>query len=133
MEYYEFFALDTNAQYISVYKEVEKQIPMNFFERCIKKILPRYMPRILRMIDIEKLVVSVLDNKFTAYESIFNEVNKKDSKKKKGDSGLFSASLSIVCQKYCISVMEAMEKLTLEQFMWLQDGIIYNLNIQDKE
>ena len=41
--------------------------------------------------------------------------------------------ISLVCEKYNISILDVIQKLTLEQFLWLQDGVTFLLNTQTEE
>lgn len=61
------------------------------------------------------------------YDSIYTE------KGKKGKSGLYSANLSLVCKSYSIAPHDLYKHYTLEQYLWMLDGIIFQANEMTKE
>lgn len=113
------------------------QIPKNSLEKLLAKIFPYYLPKIARKLDFEKLCTEILQNKFLLYESIFSEIYEKKQKNNSGSNnetlGIPQVSLSLVCEKYNMSVLDAIHTLTLEQFLWLQDGVTFLLNAQTEE
>lgn len=68
---------------------------------------------------------------FLTQESIFASIHSRNKDTHSGQAP-FSALLTIICEKYHISVVDVMA-LTLEQFLWLQDGVIFSLNVQTEE
>lgn len=73
--------------------------------------------------DIDKELVEIMENKFRTYKSVFDDINQRKSSNssKASKKSLYSANLSIVCQKYCIDPDTLFKNFTLEQYMWLQD------------
>lgn len=110
-----------------LYDIIRKQIKRTLFEK-IKDILK--IERAYKMeaqIDISLVIRNMIANRFRMYESIFTE------KEKKGKNGLYSANLSLVCQKYCISPHDLYKNYTLEQYLWMLDGVIYQMNEMSEE
>lgn len=70
-EYYEFQALSTEQKFLSVYSIIQRQISLLWWERILKWIFPNYISRVERGLDIEKLVVNIIANKFRTSKSIF--------------------------------------------------------------
>lgn len=66
------------------------------------------------------------------YKSIY-EGKTSNNGKGKPKVGLYSANLSVVCQKYCIPPHDLYRHYTLEQYLWLLDGVIYQSNEMTKE
>lgn len=135
-EFHEFFAQSHDRQMKEVYSLIKSQIPLTFFEKCMRIIFwNTFRGKIERSLDIDKMIQNVLANRYRTYESVYNqtehlrksEENSWNIEKKV----LFSANLSIVCQKYCIDPATLMKEFTLEQYMWLQDGVIFNVNEQE--
>lgn len=133
-EYHEFFALSQVDQIKELYSMIRKQIPLTPLEKAVSMIFKWFRGKIERSLDIDVMIQNVLENRFRTYESVFTKTaHLRKSTSNSNKKSLFSAGLSIVCQKYCMSPTDLFENYTLEQFMWLQDWIIFNMNEQDKE
>lgn len=134
-EFHEFFALSSTERLLELYKMIREQIPMTIFERFMRLIFKNYRGKIERSLDVEKMCVNVLENRFRIYESVFKKVEHLETEetKKEETKSLFSSNLSIICQKYCINPVDLFKNFTLEQFMWLQDGVIFSMNAWDKD
>ena len=111
--------------------EIKKQIPLSIFEKVLNAIFPGYQWKFERSMDMESEITEVMQNKFRVYKSVYDEVNKR--KWESWKKFLYSANLAIVCQKYCISPIELFKEFTLEQYMWLQDWIVFLANEIDDE
>lgn len=131
-EYHEFFAKSHEEQILELYQEFKKQIPLSNTEKILSFIFEWYKWKLERRIDVDKEIVEIMENKFRIYKSIYDDLPKKQSKWSSKKS-LYSANLSIVCQKYCISPVELFKNFTLEQYMWLQDWIVFISNEVDDE
>jgi len=125
-EYHDFLSLGTDEQFLSVYSIIKQQIALLWWERIVFSIFNGYIPRSERWIDMEKVIVNVIANRFRTHKSIFEE-------SKKWGKFLPSAGLAIVCQEYNLSPHELYNNYTLEQYTWMIDGIIYKGNEQTKE
>lgn len=134
-EYFEFFEMSEKDRQLTLIEIILEQIPLKFYEKIIKKIFPYYLPKIARKLELESLCLEIIQDRFRSYESVFEKFHKRKSIENTKDDWvwLFSASLSLVCEKYNISVLEAIKNLTLEQFLWLQEGVMYILNTQTEE
>lgn len=134
-EYFEFFEMSEKERQSTLVEIILNQIPLKFYEKIIKKFFPLYLPLFARKLPLEELCLEILQNKFRSHASIFENIHKKKTKKSAYENtwGLFSTSLSIICEKYNISVLDAVKNLTLEQFLYLQDGAIFILNMQTEE
>jgi len=132
-EYHEFFAMSHVDQIKELYELIRKQIPLTRKEKLISLIFKWFRGKLERSLDIDLIIQNILANKFRTYESIYESVAHLRQSSGKQKKSLFSANMSIVCQKYCISPVELFENFPLEQYMWLQDGVLFNLNETDKE
>lgn len=133
-EYHEFFQLSQENQVKELYSMIRKQLPLTLLERFVTFFFKWFRGKIERSLDVDSMIQSILENRFRTYESVFTKTahlrqNQWSSNKKM----LFSAGLSIVCQKYCIDPVTLFNNFTLEQYIWLQDWILFNMNEQDKE
>jgi len=131
-EFDEFQAMDMQEQIDTVYTLLEKSIPKNLFQRIIKKLYPSYTTKLERRVfslkALWEICNSVMENKFRTYTSKFTKQKKNNRK------SLYSVSVSSLCKEYNISwPQELIAKYTLEQYMWMLDGIIYMNNEQTKE
>lgn len=134
-EFHEFFAKSSHEQMMEVYRMIKKQIKLTWMEKLLSFVFWWYRGHIERSLEMDVIIQNVLANRFRTYESVYNqtehlrksEENSWNIEKKV----LFSANLSIVCQKYCIDPATLMKEFTLEQYMWLQDGVIFNVNEQE--
>lgn len=132
-EYHEFFAKTTSEQIVELYWMLRKQTPKTLFQRFILFFFKNYITPIERWIDLNLLLQDIIANRFRTYESIYSDVPALESAPTSEKKSLYSANLSIVCQKYCIDPVTLFNNFTLEQYMWLQDGVIFNINENDKE
>ena len=134
-EYHEFFHMSLEDRMLELYSLVKKQIPLSLWEKILTFIFGKtFKGKIERSLKMENLCLNILENRFRTYESVYKSIEhlrEDDSKTEK--KVLFSANLSLVCQKYCMSPSELFKNFTLEQYMWLQDGIIFNMNESDKK
>lgn len=134
-EYHEFFHQNLDQRMRELYLIIKRQIPLSLIEKMLTVIFGKnFRGKVERSLNLENMCLNILENRFRTYESIYKWVehlreNSGNSDKKV----LFSANLSLVCQKYCMSPSELFKNFTLEQYMWLQDGIIFNINESDKK
>lgn len=84
-----------------------------------------------RELDIALIIRNVLANKFRAYKSIFDALPENKNRAKGSSGGLESANLAIVCQRYNIDLFTLRRNATVEQYLWLLDGIVYLNNEMD--
>jgi len=129
-EYFEFYWKTPQEQFNELLEIVKSQIPYTFLEKILKKIFKWYQTKIEKLIDYDKLVINIMNNRFRTYDSIFSKVKVKG---KKWDKWLLSVSLLKVCKHYSTSLSDLLNNFTLEQFFWLLDWVVYNQNSQYKE
>lgn len=132
-EYHEFFAQTHEDQMQELYLIVKKQIPLTFLEKILSLIFRWLRWKIERSLDIDVMIQNILENRFRTYESVYTKTAHLRKWGNSNKKALFSAGLSIVCQKFCMSPTDLFENYTLEQFMWLQDWVMFNINEWDKE
>jgi hypothetical protein len=123
MEYYEFFALSTEARVQFMYDMIYKQCPKSFIEKITKRV-PRYMSGM----KLEQVMKMIIENRFRTYTSIYEGENTK-----KGGKSLLASNMSYVCQKYVIDPLTLFERYTWEQYLWMMDGVIWQGNEMSKE
>lgn len=121
-EYHEFFNLSQDERILELYKLVRKQVKRTLLEKVLDFFRIHRTYKMEKVIDIQLVIKNIIANRFRIYDSIYTE------KGKRGKSGLYSANLSIVCQKYCIAPHDLYKHYTLEQYLWMLDGIIYQAN-----
>ena len=131
-EYHEFFAKSETERAKELYDLIKPQFPLSKQERIFAKIFPNFRGKIERSLDMEILLKNVLNNRFRTYKSIYEGLENKNASPW-SNLGIFSANLSIICQKYCISPDNLFKNFTLEQFMWMMDGIIFQANMMDSD
>lgn len=79
-----------------------------------------------------KLVArNVLENKFRLHKSVYDALPKEEGKA--SYSSLPSANMAIVCQRYNIDPFTLRKTATIEQYLWLLDGVIFLNNEMDDE
>lgn len=134
-QYFAFNALSIEQQNQTIIDEIVSQIPYKWYEKIIKKIFPNFLPIWAKEVDFAKLAEWMIIKKFRVHNSIFSEIFSRKNKTNKGSKNEtpFASTLTLVCEKCSISPVDVMEKLTLEQFMFLQDGLVYNNNELDDE
>lgn len=134
-EYHEFFAKSHQEQIQELYQEIKSQIPLSTTEKILWIIFKWFRWQFERSMDIDKELVEIMENKFRTYKSVFEDINQRKSSNssKASKKSLYSANLSIVCQKYCIDPDTLFKNFTLEQYMWLQDWVVFVANETDKE
>lgn len=114
-EYHEFFHLSEEDRIKEIYFMIRKQLKRTLFERFMDFIGKEVVYKSEQQVDMPLLFRNVVANRFRMYESIYTK------KGNKGKSGLYSANLSMVCQKYCIAPHDLYARYTLEQYLWLMD------------
>lgn len=82
-EFFDFYALSPENQYLELREIVESQISYSFWQRVLKKVLRGYKTKFEIAIDIDNIIQNVQKNRFRIYDSIFTEL---DIKKAKGKS-----------------------------------------------
>lgn len=132
-EYEEMMFLPVEKQMQKIILFVRKQIKLEWWETIIRKFYPAYVSRLERSLDIWLMAKNVLINKFRTYKSIFDDLPPIFQKKWQARKWLYSANLSGICQKYNISVVELRKNITLEQYMWMIDWIIFSNNEMSEE
>lgn len=131
-EFFDFNEKNPEEQYLELAEIMTKQIPYTFIEKILKRIFKYYRTRFERSIEVEKVVHNIQKNRFRVYESIFQEYDAKRAKKWNW-KGFFATGLKYICQWYSTSISEVMNTLTLEQFLYLSDGLRYEVNEATKE
>lgn len=129
-EYFEFYSKTPQEQFLELYEIIRWQIPYTLKEKILKKLFRWYKTKLEKLIDYDKIVINIMNNRFRIYESIFSKVK---AKGKKWDKWLLSVSLLKVCKHYSTSLSDLLNNFTLEQFFWLLDWVVYNTNSQYKE
>lgn len=134
-EYHEFFHQNLDQRMRELYAIIKKQLPLSFIEKILKTIFwHNFRGKIERSLNMENICLNILENRFRTYESVYKWVEHlRENGGNTDKKVLFSANLSLVCQKYCMSPSELFKNFTLEQYIWLQDGIIFNMNESDKK
>lgn len=130
-EFFDFNEKNPEEQYLELAEILTRQIPYTFIEKILKKLFKYYRTRFERSIDVEKVVQNIQKNRFRVYESIFKEYDEKRAKKWNW-KGFFAKGLKDICQWYSTSIWEVMNTLTLEQFLYLSDGLRYEENDSTK-
>lgn len=131
-EFFDFYEKTPEDQFIELAEIIVEQIPYTLFQKILKKIFPWYRTAFQKAIDIEKVVKNIQANRFRIYESIFKEYDEKQAKKGTG-KWFFATGLKQICSWYATSISEVMNTLTLEQFLYLSDGLRFEANEMSKE
>lgn len=79
-EFFDFYALTPEEQYLELRTIIETQIPFFFWQKIIKKIFPRYKTKFEKALNIEEIVQNIQKNRFRIYESIYSELDAKKGK-----------------------------------------------------
>lgn len=132
-EYDEFMYLPSEKQMEKLSNFVIAQIPLNWKDKILSKMIHNYVPEVARQIDLNWTIKSIVINKFRPYKSIYDDVQIDRMKKTQNRKWLYSANLAWICQKYNISILDLRTKMTLEQYIWMLDGIIFSYNESTKE
>lgn len=131
-EFFDFYDKNAEEQFIELAEIIIKQIPFTWYQKIIKKILPWYRTSFEKALDMEKMVMNIQANRFRIYESIFKEYDEKQARKA-GSKWFFATGLKQICSWYATSISEVMNTLTLEQFLYLSDGLRFEVNEMTKE
>lgn len=129
-EFFDFYGKSPEEQYQELYDILDSQIPRNPMQKILAYF--GYKTRFEKALEKQEIIQNIQKNRFRIYDSIFTEIDSKKVKKV-WKWGLFSASLKAICSGYNTSIREVMEYLTLEQFLWLSDGLRYEANLHTKE
>lgn len=132
-EYDEYMYLNVDQQVELMYNFVKKQIPLKLYEKILTYFIPGYISLLEQALDMPLIIKNISINRFRTYKSIFDDVPMILKKQDKGKKWLYSANLAWVCQKYNIDVIKLRKEVTLEQYMWMIDGIIFSNNELSKE
>lgn len=128
-EYHEFFAKNSEEQFAEMYQIIHSQAKLSLFEKIIQFFFPKFPWKIERALDLQKEISEIISNRFRTWKSVFDN----GEEKKKQPNWLYSAGISILCEKYNLSPHELFEKYTLEQYSWLMDWIIFIANESSDE
>jgi hypothetical protein len=131
-EFFEFTWKSIVEQTLELYEVIYLHIPFTFWQKFIKLFVKSYKTKLEKSLDFEKIAENIQRNRFRMYESIFTEYNKKNQWWKKWGKSIFSSLLKKVCSEYNSPISEVLG-LTLEQFFYLYDWIIFWENEKTKE
>lgn len=134
MQYYEYI----NKSYEEQIEEIQEIIKPIFKKNLWQKIRfffdRNYQTKLEKWADIEWLIMSIIWNKYRWYESIFTDVKKRFWNKKPSSKwAIDSIWLLIICKNYKMSPTDLLNNYTLEQYLWLLDGIEWYNNAQTKK
>jgi len=134
MQYYEYI----NKSYEEQIEEIQEIIKPIFKKNLWQKIRfffdRNYQTKLEKWADIEWLIMSIIWNKYRWYESIFTDVKKRFWNKKPSSKwAIDSIWLLIICKNYKMSPTDLLNNYTLEQYLWLLDGIERYNNAQTKK
>ena len=135
-EYLEFNQKSQEEQALELYNFIHKQIPLFLFEKFFKLFNGNYIGKIEKRLNIDDLCIKIFQNKFRVYKSIYSGSNKIPRIPKKFYENvpvIMSASIANICEKYIISPLELLQNYTLEQYMWLNDWLIFIWNSLTEE
>jgi hypothetical protein len=131
-EFFEFTWKSIVEQTLELYEIIYLHIPFTFWQKVIKFFVKSYKTKLEKSLDFEKIAENIQRNRFRMYESIFTEYNKKNQWWKKWGKSIFSSLLKKVCSEYNSPISEVLN-LTLEQFFYLYDWILFWENEKTKE
>lgn len=129
-EYYEYINKTPDEQNIELYNILKSQIKYNLKDKILKYFIPYYINKIERGLKVEEIIISIFQNRYRFYESIFTWIRKVDKKNK---GAIDSVWLSNICKSYNMSPTDLMKNYTLEQYFWFLDWIEWINNSSDKE
>lgn len=132
-EYDEFMYLPSEKQVQILQDFIIKQLPRTFKDKILSKFIKEYTPDLARKIDMSLTIKNIIVNKFRAYKSIYDDVPEKMMKQKQTRKWLYSANLAGICHRYNISILDLRRNMTLEQYMWMMDWMIFWYNETTKE
>ena len=130
LEYYEYINKSQEEQTIELYNILKKFIKYSLKDKILMFLNKNYVNKIERWLKISEILVSIFQNRYRIYESIFKWIRKVDKKNK---WAIDSAWLSNICKTYNISPTDLMKNYTLEQYFWFLDWIEWINNSMDKE
>lgn len=123
--------IDARAKYLV--DLIRGQIRLSFWEKVQRFFSKNFVSKVERELDMPLIIRNVLANKFRAYKSIYDVLPENKNRAKGSGGGLESANLAIVCQRYNTDLFTLRKNATVEQYLWLLDGIIYLNNEMDDE
>lgn len=133
-EYYDFLEKSQQEQFQELYNIIQSKIKYSFFDRIMKFFYKNYKSKIEYWLNIESCILSIIENKFRSYESIFNKV--KSRMQNTWWNNIWSIDqigLLMICKEYNISPTDLLNNYTLEQYFWFLDWIEWVNNSQSKE
>ncbi len=130
-EFFEFYSKPKEEQIKDVVKIINDCIPYTRIEKIKKKYITWYKTEIEEMLDYDKLIINILNNRFRTYNSIFDGVKTWISKNK--NKWFMRNSFAQVCSFWNIWFTELLEKYTIEQFLWMLDWVRFEANSQSKD
>jgi len=119
-EYYDYINKTPEEQSIELYDIFIKQVKYGLKDKILKYLNKNHLSKTERWLKIDEILVSIFQNRYRSYKSIFNWIRKVDKKNK---GAIDSAWLSTICQWYNISPTDLMKNYTLEQYFWFLDWI----------
>lgn len=130
-EFFDYYSKSPEEQRDEMVNLIQRQVPYTKFQKFLKKFW--IDTAFDKYVNFENLIISVIDNRFRLYKSIYSEIDKRDNNKTQNKKGFFVSSLRQVCKDYSISPNELFNEYTLEQFFALLDWIRYSNNQTTKE
>ncbi len=130
-EFFEFYGKSKEIQIQELLELINSQIPFSNLERVKKRLIKNYKTEIEMIIDYEKLLINILNNRFRTHNSMFEWVSTGTSWKK--TPSLMRNSFAQVCNFWNVSFDDLIEKYTIEQFLWLLDWVRFENNNQSKD
>lgn len=126
----------THKSPIEQYKEIDdifkSCVRYSIFAKLLKKLYTKYETVWEKNIDKEKIYTNIMNNRYRTIESIYADTDKYRSKQNT-DKTMGRMALARVCKVRNISLSDLIHNYTLEQFIWLADGVQYEANSQTKE
>lgn len=129
-EYYEYINKTPEEQTKELYSILKNQIKDSLKDKILRYFNKYYVNKIEKWLKVDEILVSIFQNRYRVYESIFNWIRKVDKKNK---GSIDSAWLSNICKSYNISPTDLMKNYTLEQYFWFLDWIEWINNSSDDE
>lgn len=133
LEYYEYINKTTDEQLQEIQKIIEPLFKMSFLDKIKLVFNKNYQTKLIKWADIEWLILSVMQNRYRWYESIFTDIKKRIWTKKGWKWVIDSVWIMMICKNYNMSPTDLLNNYTLEQYLWLLDGIERYNNAQTKK
>lgn len=131
-EYYEFINKSPEEQTEELQNIFKSQIKYWLKDKIMRFLFKYYVTKTEAWLNIEQITMSIFQNRYRAYKSIFTDIKAKlVSDWPKGKWCIDSVGLSSICTSYNISPTDLLKNYTLEQYFWFLDGIEWINNSGD--